>query len=232
MTGFERTDGRLSELMHDLAGSAVEPLEEVLRQTARTRQRPAWTFPERWLPMTDITARPMVFSNRPLLVALLLLLALAVGIAAAGLWRQQEVPLPASVDINAAASERFEIEDARIPAAGLGSLWVIIGGAGVGKVDPATGELLDLTQIEAGACGFPEFGFDRIWVPTCATGGVAGIDANGVAAAIPFGMPVTDEEATIGVDAAGGLWLVAGALGDTLVRVDHLLRQVAGTFPG
>ena len=31
MTGFERTDGRLSELMHDLAGSAVEPLEEVLR---------------------------------------------------------------------------------------------------------------------------------------------------------------------------------------------------------
>jgi virginiamycin B lyase len=230
MTANERADGRLSELLHDLAGSAVEPLDEVLQRTARTRQRPAWTFPERWLPMTDITARPILFSNRPLLVALLLLLALTAAVVAAGLWRQQEVPLPASVDINAVASERFEIETAVIPAAGMGSLWLIIGGAGVGQVDVETGELLNITQIDAGACGFLEPAFDRIWVPTCATGGVAGLDADGATVQIPLGMPVTDEEATIGVDASG-LWLVGGALGDKLVRVDPAIGQVAAMFP-
>jgi len=229
MTANGRVDERLSELMHDLAGSAIEPLEEVLLQTARTRQRPAWTFPERWLPM-DITARPILFSNRPLLIALLLLLAMTVAVVAAGLWRQQDVPSPVGVDINVAATERFEIEAAVVPAAGLGSLWLIIGGAGVGQVDAATGELLDVTQIDAGACGFLEAAFDRIWVPTCAMGGVAGIDANGAAVQIPFDMPVVDEEGTIGVD-AGGLWLVGGGLGDKLVRVDPVLGQVVATFP-
>jgi len=179
--------------------------------------------------MTDITARPMFFSNRPLLIALLLLLALTIAVVAAGLFRQQQVPLPASVDIDGAATERFEFEDGRIPAAGLGSLWLIVGGAGIGQVDAATGELLGVTQIDAGACGFPELGFDRIWVPTCATGGVASIDAGGNLGHVDFAMPVTDEEATIGVD-ADGLWLVAGGLGDKLVRVDPALGEVAATF--
>ena len=220
MTAYERSDARLSELMHDLAGSAVEPLDEVLRQTARTRQRPAWTFPERWLPMTDITARPVIFSNRPLLVALLLLLALTVAIVAAGLWRQPQVPLPVSVDI----------ETAVVPAAGLGSLWFVIGGAGIGEVDPATGELLGLTQIEAGACGFLEVAFDRVWIPTCAIGGMAGLDADGGLVHLDIGMLVTDEEATIGVD-ADSLWLIAGGLNDQLVRVDPARGEVVATFP-
>ena len=230
MTANERMNAHLADLMHDLAGSAVEPLDEVLRQTARIRQRPAWTFRERWLPMTDITARPFPFSNRPILVALALLLVLTLVVVAAGLWRQPDVPLPARVDIETVATERFNLEGAVIPAAGLGSLWVIIGGAGIGEVDPATGELLDLTQIDAGACGFPELAFGRIWMPTCAIGGVASIDVDGATGFVPLGLAATDEEATIGVD-ADALWLVGGGLGDTLVRVDPVAGQVVATYP-
>jgi streptogramin lyase len=231
MNANERIDARLAELMHDLAGSALEPLDEVLRQTAGARQRPAWTFPERWIPVTDITARPFMQPNRSVLLATLALLILAaLAVVAAGIWQRPTVPLVTNLDIDASAAQRLEIEAAVIPATGLGKLWLIIGGAGVAQVDPATGEVLELTQIDAGACGFLESAFDRIWTPTCAIGGVASIAVDGASVHIPIGMAATDEEATIGVD-ADALWLVAGGLGDQLVRVDPVLGQVVATFP-
>ena len=56
--------------------------DDILRQVARTRQRPAWTFLERWLPMAVIT-RPA--PAPPLRMAWLLLIALLVVALAASI---------------------------------------------------------------------------------------------------------------------------------------------------
>ena len=40
--------------------------DDIVRQTARTRQRPAWTFPERWLPVSVITSRALAAPTGPL----------------------------------------------------------------------------------------------------------------------------------------------------------------------
>jgi virginiamycin B lyase len=230
MTANDRIDARLSGLMHDLAGSADEPLNEVLRQTARMRQRPAWTFPERWLPMTEIAAQSIPQFRRPLLlVAALLLLVAAFAVVASGVWRQRELPLPAQVDIEAAAAQRFELSGAAYPAVGLDRLWVTAGGAGIAELDPTTGELLATTQIDGGSCGSIAVAFGRVWTPTCQIGGVAALDPDGTQTAVRFGIPVVDEEATVGVG-DDALWVVAGGLADQLVKVDPASLQIADTF--
>ena len=70
--------------------------DDILRQTARSRQRPRWTFPERWLPMSVITfgrvtLRPVPWRTVGLLVVLALLLAVA---AAVYVGSQRRVPAP------------------------------------------------------------------------------------------------------------------------------------------
>ena len=51
--GFDRT---VSEWLTDHAGySKPDYLDEVLSRTTRTRQRPAWSSLERWLPVQSIT---------------------------------------------------------------------------------------------------------------------------------------------------------------------------------
>ena len=58
MTSDRRFEQDLPDLMAQLAPRRVPDYrDDIVRQTARTRQRPAWTFPERWLPM-DITLAP------------------------------------------------------------------------------------------------------------------------------------------------------------------------------
>lgn len=61
--------------------------DDILRQTARIRQRPRWTFPERLLPMTTVTSFRAVTGGVPwraLGALALLLLALLVGALAVG----------------------------------------------------------------------------------------------------------------------------------------------------
>jgi hypothetical protein len=66
------TPGQLNAGLTDLLGSSVpDYADDVLRQVARTRQRPRWAFIERWLPMSVIT-RPALAP--PLRMAWLLLL--------------------------------------------------------------------------------------------------------------------------------------------------------------
>lgn len=94
-TGLERN---LPGILGDLsAGPTPEYLEDVLVRTGRMRQRPAWTFPERWLPMAEIT-RPRAFGFAPplrsiavVLVVIALLLAAALAYVGS---RQQAVPAP------------------------------------------------------------------------------------------------------------------------------------------
>ena len=67
MTSDRRFERDIPELLAQLA-PRVEPTpyrDDVVRLTARTRQRPAWTFPERWIPM-DITLAPGRGRPRPI----------------------------------------------------------------------------------------------------------------------------------------------------------------------
>ena len=55
---------RPAAILGDLAmGPYPDYIDDVLATTAQRRQRPAWTFPERWLPMVDIARQP-VFAPR------------------------------------------------------------------------------------------------------------------------------------------------------------------------
>lgn len=57
-------------------------LDQVLERTRRTRQRPAWTNLERWLPMADKIARPASGPQRMAWILLIALLVVAVAAAA------------------------------------------------------------------------------------------------------------------------------------------------------
>ncbi len=81
MTAFDRIEPRLSELLDDLgAPSTPDYFDDMLRATARTRQRPAWSALERWLPM-GVIARPLPIRPVPwrlfAIAAAILLLATA-----------------------------------------------------------------------------------------------------------------------------------------------------------
>jgi hypothetical protein len=96
MTSDRRFERDLPDLLAELAPRAMPDYrDDIVRQTARMRQRPAWTFPERWLPVSVITSR--VFAVPPIrwrVVALVaLLLALAVGLAVVA-GSQRHVPAP------------------------------------------------------------------------------------------------------------------------------------------
>lgn len=89
-------DVRLARWLADDAEHRVgDHLNEVLVVTAATRQRPAWSSPERWLPM-DLTARANALGfprmGRLLLVGLLLLAITAAAILAIG--SRRHVPPP------------------------------------------------------------------------------------------------------------------------------------------
>jgi hypothetical protein len=97
MTSDRRFERDLPDLLAELAPRAMPDYrDDIVRQTAHMRQRPAWTFPERWLPVSVITtpafAAPPIRWRVVGLVALLLL-ALAVGLVVVA-GSQRHVPAP------------------------------------------------------------------------------------------------------------------------------------------
>ena len=68
------TADRLSAALHEVGGPArPDYLTDIVAQAGRTRQRPAWTFLERWLPM-DIAVRRQGVPRAVLVFAVLALL--------------------------------------------------------------------------------------------------------------------------------------------------------------
>jgi Tol biopolymer transport system component len=99
MNAFDRSERFEMELPEILTSIAAprEPdyTDDLLAQAAATRQRPRWTFPERWLPMGALARRTAYFPSvpwRPILVAALVLALLAAALLIAG--SQRSVPPP------------------------------------------------------------------------------------------------------------------------------------------
>jgi Tol biopolymer transport system component len=94
MTSQQRFERDLPDLLADLyVGGIPDYRDDLLRATAGTRQRPAWTFPTRWIPM-DLTMRQVPalrLAWRALAVALLVLALVA---AAVYVGSQRRVPPP------------------------------------------------------------------------------------------------------------------------------------------
>ena len=83
MTSPRRFEQDLPELLADLyVGPLPEYRDDILQGTAAVRQRPSWSFPERWLPvdlaMRRLPIRPLPW--RTLAVALLILILAAAAI--------------------------------------------------------------------------------------------------------------------------------------------------------
>ena len=94
------TEGRLTrdlpEILGDLAiGPYPHYIDDVLETSAATRQRPAWAFPERWLPRVDLVRQPALVPGLPwrsIALAIVILLAL---LAAAIVYSGSQHRLPA-----------------------------------------------------------------------------------------------------------------------------------------
>jgi Tol biopolymer transport system component len=83
MTTERRLDTRLHSIIGEIArGPYPDYIEDVLAGTAQRRQRPRWTFPERWLPM-EIAAQPLQGVRRVPWQALALVALLVIVLAGA-----------------------------------------------------------------------------------------------------------------------------------------------------
>ncbi len=102
MTAFERPERRArleGELREFLGGEAqlshADYLDDILLESAGMRQRPSWTFPERWLPMAFATSgviAPLRIPWRFLAVAALLVVLTLGGLLYTG--AQRHLPAP------------------------------------------------------------------------------------------------------------------------------------------
>ena len=96
MTAPTRLERTLPSILGDLAaGPYPDYIDDALMQTGRMRQRPAWAFPERWLPM-DITTRTAPVARLPWRqLGIVALIALLIAVAlAAYVGTQRRVPPP------------------------------------------------------------------------------------------------------------------------------------------
>jgi Tol biopolymer transport system component len=101
MSAARTFETRLPEVLEELSNPRTPAYyDEILGHVARTRQRPGWTFIERWLPMTAISERVATTPRIPMRMAValaLLLVALAVSIALIAGSQRDSVPAPFGV---------------------------------------------------------------------------------------------------------------------------------------
>ena len=91
-------ESRLPEILEGISAPRTpDYFDDILGQVGRTRQRPGWSFPERWLPMTALSERVATTPRIPMRMAVvlaLLLLALAVSIVLIAGSQRPSVPAP------------------------------------------------------------------------------------------------------------------------------------------
>ncbi|HEV7810914.1 MAG TPA: hypothetical protein VGO64_09960, partial [Candidatus Limnocylindrales bacterium] len=99
MSAFDRF-GRLQQELPDILIDIAVPrvpdyVDDILAQTAVTRQRPRWTFLERWLPMFVVARRRVLVPSLPwrtLGVIALVIVLLAIGLLIAGSRTKRPAP--------------------------------------------------------------------------------------------------------------------------------------------
>jgi Tol biopolymer transport system component len=135
MSAARHLESRLPEVLEELSSPRTPAYyDDILGQVARTRQRPGWTFPERWLPMTAISDRLATAPRVPMRMAVavaLLLLALTVSVLLIVGSQRPSVPAPFGL----AGNGQIVFEDAsgaiRVGNLADGSSKVIVSGSGV-----------------------------------------------------------------------------------------------------
>jgi Tol biopolymer transport system component len=142
MTTPSRLERNLPGILGDLAaGPSPDYLDDVFATTGRTRQRPAWTFPERWLPMADIARTRASVPTAPWRMIALALVVLALIVTAALIYVGSHHPVPAPFG---------PARNGLIPYALNGDLYL---------GDPVTGQtrpLVSSTDTESGAITSPD----------------------------------------------------------------------------
>jgi streptogramin lyase len=223
MTGFDRVEVRLSELMDELAPAHVpDYFDTMLGQAARTRQRPAWSAPARWLPtgVIDRAAPVRQVPWRPVLVlALLGLLAAAALVVLSGSRR----PSPLA---------RIQVGDAVDPrwfAADDTSLWVHEPTSMV-RVDLATGAVTGTVPLTWMDYGYDATGAGAVWQTDWENDTLVKIDP--VTDTAVTTIPLQPGSAPAGVAVtAGSVWVADQHLG-AVTRIDPATNRVVATIPG
>jgi len=102
---IDRLERRLPDVLTELALPRVpDYVDTLLSRTERTPQRPGWTFPERWFPVSTIATtlpswrRPAI---RPM-IAIAVVVALVVAALALYVGSQKRVPPPFGLARNGA----------------------------------------------------------------------------------------------------------------------------------
>jgi len=93
MTPTDRLDRHLPELLEQLSEPRTPDwFDDFVGLTARTRQRPAWTLSERWVPMTEIARQPVLTPRLPLRPIALAFLVIVLATAAVLVVASQRHP--------------------------------------------------------------------------------------------------------------------------------------------
>jgi WD40 repeat protein len=103
MTTDRHLERDLPAILGEIAmGTYPDYIDDVLVTTAQRRQRPAWTFPERWIPVELVTSRAPVtrLPRRQIGVLAILAVLLAAMLAAYVGSRPQRLPPPFGVTAN------------------------------------------------------------------------------------------------------------------------------------
>ena len=165
MTSFDRFERSLPELFDELAlPRTPDYFDDLLARTAATRQRPGWTFPERWFFVSALTKRLAAVPTVPLrlgVALVLLLVAAIVGALIAGSFATHR-PAPfgpaangqiAFVDTtgNIKVADPSQPTSARILVAGPGNARPIFSqdGSRVAFTQAAAGGAVDLAVADA-----------------------------------------------------------------------------------
>ncbi len=137
MTSFDRFERSLPALLDELAAARTpDYFDDILARTAATTQRPGWTFPERWLPMSALTSRLAAAPRIPWRLAgavALLLLAALIGLLVAG---SKATRLPAPFGPAANGRIVFTDDQGHIVLGDPATSQTTIAAAGVGNQRP------------------------------------------------------------------------------------------------
>jgi Tol biopolymer transport system component len=96
MTTDRHLERDLPAILGEIAmGRYPDYIDDVLVTTAQRRQRPAWTFPERWLPVELVTSRVGTTRMPWRQIGVLALIALLLATAIVGYVASQQTRLPA-----------------------------------------------------------------------------------------------------------------------------------------